>query len=323
MSTPPPLFQHLLSLQDLRVADFQRIFERAALFALDPAMGTTEASMAKKKYTNLMGRSVFNLFFEPSTRTLTTFAMAATRLSADVHSLNIAHSSQSKGETMLDTVANLMAMGADYFIIRHPQSGAAQVVADFVGQRVHVINAGDGRHAHPTQGLLDLYTLRHFRGDAHGSIAHLSVVMVGDILHSRVARSQIWGLQTLGVQDIRVVGPATLLPERLENWGVQVFHDFDEAIAGVDAVLMLRLQHERMSNDLLPSSREYFQHYGLDERRLKRAHPEAIVLHPGPINRGVEIASAVADGPQSVILQQVAFGIAVRMAVLSLMVEPV
>lgn len=318
--SPPPL-QHLLSLQDLNQADFQRIFERAALFADDPAKANHQISIAKKKYTNLKGRSVFNLFFEPSTRTLTTFAIAATRLSADVHSLNIATSSQNKGESILDTVSNLMAMGADYFVIRHPQSGAAQFVADYVGNRVHVVNAGDGRHAHPTQGLLDLFTLRHFRGDSKGEISHLSVVIVGDILHSRVARSQIWGLKTLGVQDIRVVGPATLLPEGIHEWGVKVFHDFDLAINGVDAILMLRLQNERMERNLVPSFREYFHYYGLDEMRLKRAHPKALVLHPGPINRGVEIDSSVADGTQSVILAQVSLGIAIRMAVLSLMVE--
>lgn len=303
------------------------VFQRATAMLGDAsdthAEGIIPTTMAKKKFTNLLGRSVFNLFFEPSTRTLTTFAIAATRLSADVHNLNIASSSQTKGETIIDTVSNLMAMGADFFVIRHPQSGACDNVAEFVKNRVHIINAGDGRHAHPTQALLDLYTLRYFLGKPHSAdshdIAHLSVVIVGDILHSRVARSQICGLQTLGVRDIRVVAPATLLPQGIEHWGVSVSHHFDKALEGADAILMLRLQNERMDRALIPSIPEYFHFYGLDERRLKRAKPNAIVLHPGPINRQVEIASSVADGRQSVILQQVSFGIAIRMAVLSLM----
>jgi aspartate carbamoyltransferase catalytic subunit len=257
---------------------------------------------------------VFNLFFEPSTRTRTTFEIAAKRLSADVINLAIASSSQTKGETLLDTVDNLSAMHADMFVVRHASSGAAHLIARHVASHVHVINAGDGRHAHPTQGLLDIYTIRHYKKD----FARLSVAIVGDVLHSRVARSLIHALTTLGTPDVRVVGPKTLVPAGVEQLGVRVFHDMREGLRDCDVVMMLRLQNERMKGPLLPSAQEFFKSYGLTPQKLALAKPDAIVMHPGPMNRGVEIDSAVADGPHSVILPQVTFGIAVRMAVMSI-----
>ncbi len=266
-----------------------------------------------KKVPLLRGKSVFNLFFENSTRTRTTFEIAAKRLSADVINLDIAKSSTTKGETLLDTVANLSAMHADMFVVRHAESGAPYLIAQHVAPHVHVVNAGDGRHAHPTQGLLDMYTIRHYKRD----FTHLRVAIVGDIVHSRVARSDIHALTTLGVPDIRAVGPKTLVPGDLASMGVRVCHDLVEGIRGADVVIALRLQNERMSGGLLPSAGEYFRSWGLTPERLAHAKADAIVMHPGPINRGVEIDSAVADGAHSVILPQVTFGIAVRMAVMS------
>jgi aspartate carbamoyltransferase catalytic subunit len=269
----------------------------------------------------LRGKSVFNLFFENSTRTRTTFEIAATRLSADVVNLNINTSSAAKGESLLDTIDNLVAMHADMFVVRHASSGAPFLIADHVdrtrGPDVHVINAGDGRHAHPTQGLLDMYTIRHFKKD----FTQLRVAIVGDVLHSRVARSDIHALTTLGVPELRVIGPLTLLPSGLEQMGCQVYTDMKKGLKDVDVIIMLRLQNERMRGALLPSAQEYFKHYGLTQEKLASAKPDAIVMHPGPMNRGVEIESAVADGPQAVILEQVTFGIAVRMAVMSMLAE--
>src|SRR5690606_23241117 len=253
---------------------------------------------------------VFNLFFENSTRTRTTFEIAAKRLSADVINLDISRSSTAKGETLLDTIANLSAMAADLFVVRHSESGAPYLIAQHVAPHVHVINAGDARPAHPTQGLLDLSTIRHYKKD----FSNLTVAIVGDVLHSRVARSDIHALTTLGAAEVRVVGPRTLVPGDMAPMGVKVFHSLEEGIEGCDVVIMLRLQNERMSGALLPSSQEYFKTYGLTPEKLRRAKPDAIVMHPGPINRGVEIASEVVDGEQSVILPQVTFGIAVRMA---------
>lgn len=267
-----------------------------------------------KKVPLLRGKSVFNLFFENSTRTRTTFEIAATRLSADVFNLNINVSSASKGETLLDTIANLSAMQADIFVVRHEASGAPYLIAKHVAPDVHVINAGDGRHAHPTQALLDMYTIRHFKQD----FSNLTVAIVGDILHSRVARSNIHALTTLGVAEVRAIGPLTLLPGGLEQMGVKTYTNMAEGLRDVDVIIMLRLQNERMRGALLPSSHEYFKHYGLTPEKLALAKSDAIVMHPGPMNRGVEIDSAVADGPQSVILNQVTFGIAVRMAVMSI-----
>jgi aspartate carbamoyltransferase catalytic subunit len=303
--------KHLLTIEGLPRDLIHRILDTAAGF-----VGVSDREV--KKVPLLRGVSVFNLFFENSTRTRTTFEIAANRLSADVVNLNINTSSTAKGESLLDTIDNLVAMHADMFVVRHAQSGAPFLIADHVDRtrgNVHVINAGDGRHAHPTQGLLDVYTIRHFKGSFH----NLTVAIVGDVLHSRVARSDIHALSTLGVPEIRVIGPATLVPSGIEHMGVRVFHDMHEGLRDVDVVIMLRLQNERMRGALLPSAQEYFKHYGLTEDKLARAKPDCIVMHPGPMNRGVEIDSAVADGPQAVILEQVTFGIAVRMAVMSLL----
>ena len=298
---------HLLSTEGLSRDILTHILDTATQFV-------SLSDRDVKKVPLLRGKSVFNLFFENSTRTRTTFEIAAKRLSADVFNLDIARSSASKGETLLDTVANLSAMAADIFVVRHSESGAPYLIAQHVAPHVHVINAGDGRHAHPTQGLLDAYTIRHFKKD----FSNLRVAIVGDVLHSRVARSDIHAFTTLGCAEVRVVGPRTLIPSDLSQLGVKVFHDLDEGIRDCDVVIALRLQNERMSGALLPSSQEYFKNFGLTTVRLQVAKPDAIVMHPGPINRGVEIESAVVDGPQSVILNQVTFGIAVRMAVMSI-----
>ena len=299
--------KHLLSTEGLPRRILENILDTAASF-----VSISEREV--KKVPLLRGKSVFNLFFENSTRTRTTFEIAATRLSADVINLDVGRSSTSKGESLLDTIANLSAMQADIFVVRHGQSGAPYLIAQHCPAHVHVINAGDGRHAHPTQGLLDMLTIRHYKGD----FSKLTVAIVGDILHSRVARSDIHALTTLGVPEVRAIGPRTLLPSGLEQLGVRVFHDMNEGLKGVDVIIMLRLQNERMQGALLPSAQEYFKNYGLTPQRLALARPDAIVMHPGPMNRGVEIDSAVADGAQSVILPQVTFGIAVRMAVMSL-----
>ncbi|SCY18579.1 aspartate carbamoyltransferase [Nitrosospira sp. Nl5] len=300
--------QHLLTTEGLPGPILLNILDTAESF-----VGVTERDV--KKVPLLRGKSIFNLFFEPSTRTRTTFEIAAKRLSADVVNLNIAASSQSKGETLLDTVNNLSAMHADMFVVRHSQSGTAHLIARHVRAEIHIINAGDGRHAHPTQGLLDMFTIRHYKRDFH----NLRVAIVGDILHSRVARSQIHALTTLGVPEVRVIAPKTLLPAKVERLGVHVYHDMAQGLKDVDVLLMLRLQNERMLSARLPSAEEYFKYYGLTQEKLALARPDAIVLHPGPMNRGVEIDSAVADGKQSVILPQVTFGIAVRMAVMSIL----
>lgn len=286
---------------------------------LDTASSFLEVSDRDvKKVPLLRGKSVFNLFFENSTRTRTTFEIAAKRLSADVINLDVARSSTAKGETLLDTIDNLVAMHADMFVVRHAESGAPYLIADHLRRidrpDVHVVNAGDGRHAHPTQALLDMYTIRHYKKD----FSNLRVAIVGDILHSRVARSDIHALTTLGVPEVRAVGPQTLLPTAIEKMGVHVFNNLEDGVRDCDVVIMLRLQHERMNGALLPSAREYFQCYGLTPERLALAKPDAIVMHPGPMNRGVEIDSRVADGAQAVILPQVTFGIAVRMAVMSI-----
>ena len=313
MSNNPQLnqngeLQHLLTIEGLNAGMLRHILDTAESF-----VGVSERDV--KKVPLLRGKAIFNLFFEPSTRTRTTFEIAAKRLSADVFNLNISASSQSKGETVLDTVDNLAAMQADMFIVRHAQSGAAHFIARHVAPHIHVINAGDGRHAHPTQGLLDMYTIRHYKKEFH----NLRVAIVGDVLHSRVARSQIHALTTLGVPEVRVIAPKTLLPAQVERMGVQVYHDMATGLKDVDVVIMLRLQNERMRGALLPSAQEYFKSYGLTQDKLALAKPDAIVMHPGPMNRGVEIDSDVADGKQSVILPQVTFGIAVRMAVMSIL----
>ncbi|MGL6039826.1 MAG: aspartate carbamoyltransferase catalytic subunit, partial [Deefgea sp.] len=298
---------HLLTTEGLSRRILTQILDKAAEFV-------SGGELVNQKFADLAGTSVFNLFFENSTRTRTTFEIAAKRLSADVSSLNIQASSTAKGETLLDTIHNIEAMGANLFVVRHSDSGAAHLIAKHVKPGVAVVNAGDGRHAHPTQAMLDMFTIRHFKGD----FTNLRIAIVGDVLHSRVARSQIHALSTLGCPDIRVIAPKTLLPTGIEQLGVHVYHDMESGLKDVDVVAMLRLQNERMAGAYLPSSQEFFKVYGLTPEKLAFAKPDAIVLHPGPMNRGVEIDSAVADGPQAVILPQVTFGIAVRMAVLSI-----
>ncbi len=300
--------RHFLSLDGLPRELLTEILDTADSFL-------EVGARAVKKVPLLRGKTVCNVFFENSTRTRTTFELAAQRLSADVISLNVSTSSTSKGETLFDTLRNLEAMAADIFVVRHADSGAAHFIAEHVCPNLAIINGGDGRHAHPTQGMLDMLTIRRHKGD----FENLSVAIVGDILHSRVARSNMLALKTLGCPDIRVIAPKTLLPVGLEeSYGVRVFSDANEGLKDVDVVIMLRLQRERMQGGLLPSGGEFYRLFGLTEQRLKLAKPDALVMHPGPINRGVEIESAVADGPQSVILNQVTYGIAIRMAVLSM-----
>ena len=304
--------QHLLSIAGLSRETLTHILDTAESF-----LSLNDRDV--KKVPLLRGKSVFNIFFENSTRTRTTFEIAAKRLSADVINLNVEASSTSKGETLIDTMDNLAAMHADMFVVRHNQSGAPYLMAEHlnkIGRKdISIINAGDGRHSHPTQGLLDMYTIRHYKKD----FTQLRVAIVGDILHSRVARSNIHALTTLGVPEVRVIGPQTLLPSGLREMGAHVYHDMNEGLRDVDVVILLRLQRERMTGALLPSEGEYFKHYGLSQDKLKLAKPDCIVMHPGPINRGVEIASDVADGPQAVILPQVSFGIAIRMAVMAIL----
>jgi aspartate carbamoyltransferase catalytic subunit len=300
--------RHFLSLDGLPRELLTEILDTADSFL-------EVGARAVKKVPLLRGKTVCNVFFENSTRTRTTFELAAQRLSADVISLNVSTSSTSKGETLFDTLRNLEAMAADIFVVRHADSGAAHFIAEHVCPNLAIINGGDGRHAHPTQGMLDMLTIRRHKGN----FENLSVAIVGDILHSRVARSNMLALKTLGCPDIRVIAPKTLLPIGLEeSYGVRVFSDANEGLKDVDVVIMLRLQRERMQGGLLPSEGEFYRLFGLSEQRLALAKPDALVMHPGPINRGVEIESAVADGPQSVILNQVTYGIAIRMAVLSM-----
>ncbi len=299
--------KHFLTIEGLDKELLTEILDTAESFA-----GMSEHQV--KKVPLLRGKTIVNLFFENSTRTRTTFELAATRLSADVLSMNIATSATSKGESLLDTIHNLEAMHVDMFVVRHALSGAAHFIAQHTAPHISVINAGDGQHAHPTQAMLDMFTIRQHKKQFEG----LKVAIVGDILHSRVARSQILALNTLGVAEVRVIAPKTLLPAQVKTMGVIPMHDMDEGLNDVDVVIMLRLQKERMNSAFLPSESEFFRCFGLTEAKLKRAKSDAIVMHPGPINRGVEIASSVADGPQSVILQQVSNGVAVRMAIMSM-----
>ena len=299
--------RHLLTIEGLKRQQIIDILDTAESFV-------SVSTQQVRKVPLLRGKTIVNLFFEPSTRTLTTFELAAKRLSADVLKINVDTSATVKGESLLDMLRNLEAMQCDMFVVRHGDSGAAHLIAQHVAPHISVINAGDGRHAHPTQALLDMFTIRRHKKE----FAPLTVTIVGDIMHSRVARSQIHALTTLGVSELRVVAPKTLIPNQVEDLGVHVFHDMEEGLRNADVIIMLRLQKERMTGALLPSEQEYFQTFGLTEEKLKLAKPDAIVMHPGPINRGVEIASEVADGPQSVILEQVTNGIGVRMAVMSM-----
>ena len=299
--------KHFITTEGLSKALLTEIIETADSFA-------DMSAHQVKKVPLLRGKTVVNLFFESSTRTLSTFELAAKRLSADVLNLNISTSSTSKGETLKDTLQTLEAMHSDMFVVRHSDSGAAHFIAEHVTPNVAVINAGDGRHAHPTQAMLDMLTIKRHKGD----FSPLVVAIVGDILHSRVARSQIHALRTLGAAEIRVIAPTTLLPKNIEALGVKVFTNMQAGLKDVDVVMMLRLQKERMQSALLPSESEFYKLFGLTNEKLKHAKPDAVVMHPGPINRGVEIESAVADGPKSLILDQVTNGIAVRMAVMSM-----
>ena len=266
-----------------------------------------------KKIPLLRGKTLVNLFFEPSTRTRTTFEIAGKRLSADVINLNATRMSTTKGETILDTVRTLEAMHTDLFVVRDNASGAPHLIAKHLPDHVRVINAGDGRHAHPTQAMLDMFTIRQVKQD----FSRLKVAIVGDILHSRVARSQIHALSILGVDEIRLIGPKTLLPTEVESMGVNTTSDLMQGLDDIDVVMMLRIQRERMDGQLIPSEQEYFNRYGLTEEKLQRAKPDTIVMHPGPINRGLEISSEVADGHRSLILNQVTNGIAVRMSIMA------
>lgn len=304
--------QHFLTIEGLDRAQLTQI--------LDTADGFFDAQGRLITSPLLEGRTVMNLFFENSTRTRTTFEAAAKRLSANVLNIDIARSSTSKGETLRDTLWNLQAMAADIFVVRHSSSGAAHFIAQMVCPDVAIINAGDGRHAHPTQAMLDMLTIRRETGR---DFADLRVAIIGDLKHSRVARSNVAALQTLGCQDIRLIAPRTLLPCGFDAYGpaVRLFTDMDAGVADCDVVIALRIQNERIDSPALSSPLEFFKMYGLDERRLALAAPDAIVMHPGPMNRGVEIASSVADGAQAVILKQVTNGIAIRMAVLALTMQ--
>jgi aspartate carbamoyltransferase catalytic subunit len=299
--------RHLLGIEGLSRPDIEAL--------LDLAEQDVELSRrVEKKRSDLRGRTQINLFYESSTRTQASFEIAGKRLGADVMNMSVARSSESKGETLIDTAMTLNAMRPDIIVVRHAQAGAAHLLAKKVD--CSVVNAGDGAHEHPTQALLDALTIRRNRGRIEG----LNIAICGDILHSRVARSNILLLTALGGR-VRVVGPSTLAPDRLSSLGVNVFHDMKRGLAGVDVVMMLRLQRERMSGALAPSAREYFHFYGLDEEKLAYAAPGALVMHPGPMNRGVEIDSAVADGDRSLIREQVEMGVAVRMAVLGALAQ--
>ena len=302
--------QHLLCIEGLSRQIIEEIFARADSF-LDLENNNV------KKTDLLNGKTICNLFFENSTRTRTTFEIAAKKLSADVINLNVSTSSQSKGESILDTINNLIAMHADMFVIRHSQSGAAHFIAKHINKNIKVVNAGDGYHSHPTQGLLDAFTIRHYKKD----FKKLKIAIVGDIKHSRVARSEINALNILGVPEIRVIAPQTLMPYGVKDLGVIPFDNLDHGVKDVDVIMMLRLQKERMDSALIPSQEEYFKTYGLTSKRVDLANPDCIIMHPGPMNRGVEIESSVADSNKAVILPQVSFGIAIRMAVMSLLME--
>jgi aspartate carbamoyltransferase catalytic subunit len=294
--------RHLLGIEGLSADEIEGLLDLAEEFV-------DLNRQIEKKRTSLRGRTLINLFFEASTRTQSSFEIAGKRLGADVMNMSVNVSSVKKGETLVDTAITLNAMHPDILVVRHHASGAVELLARKVD--CAVVNAGDGAHEHPTQALLDALTIRRNKG----RIEHLTVVICGDILHSRVARSNIILLNTLGAR-VRVVAPSTLLPVGIERFGVEVARDMREGLHGADIVMMLRLQRERMNGSFVPSVQEYFHYYGLDQSKLRYAKPDALVMHPGPMNRGVEIDSAVADGAQSLIREQVEMGVAVRMAVL-------
>ncbi|MFN0263834.1 aspartate carbamoyltransferase catalytic subunit [Tepidamorphus sp. 3E244] len=299
---------HLLGISDLSAFDIENLLDRANAWA-------ERNALPDNKHAILRGRTQINLFFESSTRTQSSFEIAGKRLGADVMNMSVASSSVKKGETLLDTAVTLNAMRPDLLVVRHSGSGAVELLARKVANCA-VVNAGDGSHEHPTQALLDALTIRRRKGRIQG----LKVAICGDIAHSRVARSNILSLAALGAQ-VNVVAPSTLMPTAIDRMGVNVFRNMDEGVEGCDVIMMLRLQRERMSGAFVPSSREFFHYYGLDSRRLALAKPDALVMHPGPMNRGVEIDSVVADGTQSVIRDQVEMGVAVRMAVLEALAD--
>jgi len=300
--------KHLLSMDDLSKTNILDILKLAESY-FDPM------TQQIQQQTDLANTTIANLFFEPSTRTRSTFELAGKKLSANILNLNVQQSATSKGESLRDTVRNIEAMQCKMIIIRHQQSGAAHFVAQHVEPDVSVINAGDGWHAHPTQALLDMYTIRKHRGD----ISQLNIAIVGDVKHSRVARSQIHALHLLGAREIRVIAPKTLLPYHPEALGINVYHNLKLGLKDVDVIMMLRLQNERMQSGLLPQGDAYYRMYGLTTESLEYAHPNALIVHPGPINRGVEIQSDIADSPKAAILDQVTNGVAVRMAVMSML----
>ncbi|MCP4071462.1 MAG: aspartate carbamoyltransferase catalytic subunit [Hyphomicrobiales bacterium] len=299
---------HLLGIGDLSSHDINYLLDKSEQ-AIDISR------QVEKKKTVLRGRTHINLFFEASTRTQSSFEIAGKRLGADVMNMSVSFSSVNKGETLIDTAMTLNAMRPDLLVVRHHSAGAVELLAQKVD--CAVINAGDGAHEHPTQALLDALTIRRKKG----KLARLTVVICGDVLHSRVARSNILLLNTMGAR-VRVVAPSTLLPVGIENLGVEAFHSMKEGLNGADVVMMLRLQRERMSGALVPSVREYSHFFGLDGDKLKFAKPDAMVMHPGPMNRGVEISSSVADGANSFIQEQVEMGVAVRMAIIEELVKP-
>lgn len=302
--------KHLLTIDALSKNNLETIFRYAKHFLENP--------ISNENKLILQNKTVMNLFFENSTRTRSSFEIAAKRLGADVINFNIETSSAKKGESLLDTIDNLSAMDADLFIVRHRSSGAASYLAKHLKTPASIINAGDGCHAHPSQGLLDLFAIQYYKKD----FTKLKVAIVGDILHSRVARSLINGLKKLATPTINIIGPSTLVPKELSQLNVNIFYDLTDGIQDVDVIVLLRLQKERMDSVYLPSEREYRYLYGLDEAKLSNAKKDVIIMHPGPINRGLEISSAVADGPHSIILKQVAFGVAVRMAVMTILLNP-
>jgi aspartate carbamoyltransferase catalytic subunit len=298
--------RHLLAIEGMHKPEITQILDLAESYALLNRSGKTPRDL-------LRGKTLINLFFEDSTRTRTSFELAGKRLGADVLNMAVSGSSVNKGETLVDTAATLNAMQCDLLVVRHDQSGAPALLARKVGAAV--INAGDGTHEHPTQALLDALTIRRHKGD----LAGLTIAICGDVTHSRVARSNIFTLLALGAQ-VRLVGPPTLIPAGIGELGVGIFHSMKDGLAGADIVMMLRLQKERMVRGLVPSAREFFRFYGLDAARLSYAKPDALVMHPGPMNRGVEIDSAIADDPKrSLIREQVEMGVAVRMAVLDML----
>ncbi len=299
--------RHLLGIEDLSPFDIENLLNLA-----DAQVNVSR--QVEKKKTVLRGRTQINLFFEASTRTQSSFEIAGKRLGADVMNMSVASSAVKKGETLLDTAATLNAMHPDILVVRHQSAGAVHLLAQKVS--CSVINAGDGAHEHPTQALLDALTIRRHKG----RVARLIVAICGDIGHSRVARSNILLLNALGAR-VRVIAPSTLLPPEVGRLGVEIFTDMKKGLEDADIVMMLRLQNERMSGASVPSVREYFRFFGLDEEKLAIAKPDALVMHPGPMNRGVEIESAVADGPQSLIREQVEMGVAVRMAVLEALAQ--